>query len=338
MGGMFGTTNYPSLENILSRIPEIEIFRKYLGVHVSEGDKFTNPLRNDNTPTCNFHRKVDGRLRMKDHAGYFAGDCIDLVMTVNNCGYTKALRIIWDDFEAGTVTRVTGLTDAQLLQNSHVSQRAEIKVKRRPWDTNNLRFWSDYFIDLPLLEKFNVYPIEVLWVGPGTFKQNEMYRWDPKDPAYGYDLGNGEWKIYFPMRKHQRFLCNTNKLMGYDQLPLDSKGDVDSEYLVITKSMKDIIVLHMFGIPAVAPHSEGIVIPDLDRILGYFKEVFIFFDNDWPGMRGTIKYAQAGCTPFMIPRAYARDYNIKDVSDYIKFFKYSNTEHYINEITRASGY
>jgi hypothetical protein len=332
MAGKIGTTNYPSLSNILLRIPELDIFRKYLGKMVYEGESFTNPLREDNSPTCNFHRKADGRLRMKDHAGYFAGDCVDLVMVVNRVNYKKALRIIWDDFNAGTVTRVSGLTDAQLLQNSHVSTRAVFSVKRRAWDHDNLKFWSDYFIDQPLLEKFNVAPIEILWIGEGTYVQNETYRWDPNDPAYGYHLGKGEWKIYFPKRKHQRFFCNTNAVMGMNQLNTDSK------FLVITKSLKDIMVLSMFDIPSIAPHSEGIVLHDIDKILNYFTEVFVLFDNDMPGKRGTLKYAHEGCTPLLIPNKLRLDYGIKDISDYIKFFKYTQTNDYINEIRRTQGY
>ena len=63
-------------------------------------------------------------------------------------------------------------------------------------------------------------------------------------------------KIYQPYSKF-KWLSNTSvsDLQGLSQLP--KSGDT----LVITKSLKDVMCLDIWGIPAVAPSSESCVIP-----------------------------------------------------------------------------
>lgn len=319
------TKNYPSKENILARIPEIEIFRRYLGVQVDEKSYFRNPMRQDRRPTCIFIRKADGRLRMKDCAGYFEGDCIDLVMKLNNASYQKAIEIIWKDFKAGTITKLQSTEEVKKMQGYKAYKKTIFNVKIRPWDYENLSYWEEYCLGKITLEKFKVYPIDILWVG-NKFDQNIRYRWDEEDPGYGYYFGDGEWKIYFPKRSSYRFLSNTSKIQGINQL-------INTSYIVITKSLKDVMCLDLFNIPAIAPQSESIVLRDIDQIVKYYKQTYVLFDNDWPGMRSIIKYKYHGAIPLMFPRSYLKDYGIKDFSDYLKKYKVQKAKQLINEIT-----
>ena len=60
------------------------------------------------------------------------------------------------------------------------------------------------------------------------------------------------------------------------------------EYLVITKSLKDVMCLYNYNIPSIAPGSETSFISDnqLSRLKQRFKKIIVFYDNDIPGING----------------------------------------------------
>lgn len=84
-------------EYILSKVKEERIMEHYLGLPVKKG-LFKSPLRADNHATCAFYRNKHGTLIFKDFAGYFHGDCINVVMCIFNCSFYMALQIIANDF------------------------------------------------------------------------------------------------------------------------------------------------------------------------------------------------------------------------------------------------
>lgn len=69
--------------------------------------------------------------------------------------------------------------------------------------------------------------------------------------------------------KRYKFISNwqSSKLQGAKLLPKDG-----NEFLIITKSLKDVMTLHEFGIPAIAPCSENTFITD--KVLNKLKEKF----------------------------------------------------------------
>jgi len=58
------------------------------------------------------------------------------------------------------------------------------------------------------------------------------------------------------------------------------------EYIVITKSLKDVMCLYEFGIPAIAPCSENLFLTEsqYEKIKKKFKRILVLYDNDRPGM------------------------------------------------------
>lgn len=58
------------------------------------------------------------------------------------------------------------------------------------------------------------------------------------------------------------------------------------EYLVLTKSMKDVMVLYELGIPAIAPCSETTFISDSQyrKLKDRFDNLILFYDNDQTGI------------------------------------------------------
>ena len=80
--------------------------------------------------------------------------------------------------------------------------------------------------------------------------------------VFGYYGGIREdierWRIYFPTQKSMRFISNWKsfRIQGDHMLP--KSGEV----IVVTKSMKDVMLFHELGLPAIAPVSETVFLTE----------------------------------------------------------------------------
>ena len=84
-------------EFLLSKNSEETYMATYLGLPVTPG-LHVSPLRNDHKPTASFHRNRKGELMFHDFGTGFHENFIGVVMEIYKCSYSKALRIIAEDF------------------------------------------------------------------------------------------------------------------------------------------------------------------------------------------------------------------------------------------------
>lgn len=249
----------PSLTKdfVLSKISQEQIFEYYLGIKVDTNTLITAPpvLRpSDRTPTCSFYYSDNGKLRFRDWAGYFWGDCFDVVGYVlredskSKRGFGLILDQICRDFRLHKYSDRnidTGSTFDVRDAITKVKKKTFITFKGRMWNQQDAEFWKAGNISSKLLEKARVYPCSYIWVN-----NNLIYNFNPKDPAYAYYFTENDIKIYFPLRKEYRFIGNTSYLQGSDLLVPDEIG-------IITKSYKDVLSMKTFDLQAVAPSSES---------------------------------------------------------------------------------
>ena len=121
------------------------------------------------------------------------------------------------------------------------------------------------------------------------------------------------------------------RLQGAHMLP--KSGD----YVVVTKSMKDVMVFYELGIPAIAPISENCYLTDAqhNKLVKRFKHVVLVYDNDRAGKTNAIKFYRQHPELYVcwLPKSTA-----KDISDfYAKFGKEKTLEiieHAKEEINR----
>jgi hypothetical protein len=313
---------------ILSRVSEEEIFQRYL-ITVQLGEKFCNPLREDKNPTCTFYYDFAGRLIFHDFAGYFHGDCFEVVKYIYNEDFKGALLIIAKDFN---LLDAASLPDAikqkRFINREDLAKRkTEIKVKRRDWADHDKTFWKSFHLNSEILGFYKVSPAQTIWIN-GEVK----YQYNPLDPAYIYYFGEGDYKIYFPLRvREYRFLCNTGKLQGYNQLP--DKG----ELLIITKAYKDVMVYRRLGLWAVAPQAEGHCISQetFEDLHARFPLIYSNLDFDRTGLRTSFKMRDLyGIQPLLLTngRFGTKDYRAKDISDFIRNFGYDATHQLISDV------
>lgn len=275
-----------------------------IDVPVVYGKLFRSPLRDDKNPTCSFY-DTDSGLKMIDYSGDFHGDCFDAVQRLYNCNYNAALMQVCMKFgllEGESMTPVPPSRSPKRTPNPRTEKI--FQIKRREWTLGDKKFWTQFKITRKDLSHFNVRAVDVLWINGEV-----RYQYHHSDPAYAYYFGNGKYKIYFPFRKKYRFLGNGANIQGWDQL------DKSQPKIIITKSLKDVIVLRKMGFNAISPPGEGALIdPNVINKLKD-KDITLLFDNDKPG----IKWAKANSFEYQIPYMYLKiEHGAKDTSDLVK--------------------
>lgn len=280
---------------------------------------FRSTLRDDKNATCSFRERPHG-LYLKDFSGDFYGDCFDVVMRLYECKFMEAMVQVATDF--GIIDGTPAIRKEIPIRDVS-KQKKDFQVIRREWTLGDKEFWSQFHITRKDLKRFSVTPVETLWVDDKV-----QYRYDPSDPAYAYYFGNGDYKIYFPYRKKYRFLSNGPHLQGWREMDLTSKS------VIITKSLKDVIVLYKMGFTAIAPPAEGAYIDPntIEFLVNY--DTTILFDNDKAG----ITWARNNSLKYHLPYFWYNTDEIKDTSDLVKLAGLEEAKQVILDYLKKRNY
>lgn len=322
-----------SQEVLLKYNSEETYMEHYLGIPVKKG-LFKSPLRRDNTPTCSFYRDSCGRLIFKDFRGDFYGNFIEVVKYKYGVSYPKALAIIANDFgiKQNPELKVNKSCIKEYSNNKlEKSEESIIKVKIKDFTEEELDWWRSYGITLNTLKKFFVFSCEIVFLNDQIYSYSSSTSFN-----FGYfypskDNNKQYWRIYYPQNRKYRFISNWNKTMiqGIHMMPKSG------EFLVITKSMKDVMLCYELGIPAIAPNSENLFITDSrwDNIVIKFKHIFLLYDTDLAGVANSkrIKKKFPKIQVLLIPRKY----KAKDITD---LYKKLGTEKMLNLVEEAKKY
>ena len=317
---------------ILSNIKEEEIWSHY-GIPITKG-LFCSKIRNDKNPTCSLYRNKAGRLIMKDFGTNWSGDCFAYVSELFNSSFYETLVIIANDFN---LIKTDIKKNKPKLEYSgekiELNSTAIIQVEIRPFQQYELDWWAKFGISEKTLKKYNVFSCKNVWLNGNIFhleKENQL--------VFGYYGGIKDgielWRVYMPSRfsKRYKFISNwqSSKLQGAKLLPKDG-GD----YLVITKSLKDVMVLYEFGIPAIAPCSENLFVTQntYNKLKSKFKKIFLLYDLDSAGIRASkkIKSDFPDIQVLLLPRTK----RCKDCSDFVKKYGKENFKKLIDLTKRT---
>jgi len=315
---MYSTENVKEFTvlEILKSISEYDIFQYYIGRNFKIGT-ISSPFRKDKNPSFDifYSPNTIRKIMYKDHGTGETGSCFDLVMRLYGVSFGQCLKIIDNDFQLnlnpfdfkmdlskGYIGVTTGVDASKL----HVP--CKIRVCRRKWNTTTDKdFWKPFGISVNTLKLFEVSPVSAVMVN------NRWFRYRKDHPVYCYHFGNYMYKIYQPYSEEYKWLtnCSQSVIQGWTQLP--EKG----EFVVITKSLKDVMVYHTLGISSIAPQAES-VIPNADiieKLSERFTYVISNYDYDRMGMLSSQKMRkQYGIQPIM----FTPEYGSKDASDFVK--------------------
>lgn len=320
---MYSITPDITEDFLLKNLSQEQIMEHYIGLPIKIKKKFSSPFREDKHPSCSLVYK-EGRLVFSDFATNLKGNCFHVVMHKYRLNYYEALEKIAEDFN---LKSPGALSHKIKVEYSHLDEEkkksfepSKIAIKHRGWKKIDKEYWFDRFgLTREILEKFNVIPVDTAWVN-GNIVYND---YGNNDPCYAYRFGKNQYKLYFPLRKHKdprgpRFLHNTNKVQGYRQLP--KNGD----FLIFTKSLKDVMVAYSLGVNAIALVSESIYPPEklIDVIKSRFKYVYSFYDFDYAGICMANHFKRVyNIRPILLSdgtRGTKTDYGAKDLSEYVE--------------------
>jgi 5S rRNA maturation endonuclease (ribonuclease M5) len=156
-------------------------------------------------------------------------------------------------------------------------ERTYLHIQEIPWSDETYEYWEGYGIDIMTLEKYNVKPL----LSGGGMKAI----WEDKyNPMYVYHIGDGI-KIYAPYAdKANKWRSNTRRedVQGWAQM--DNKAN----HVIVTKSLKDVMVLDVLGFNAIAVQSENTMLTlwHMKYLAGMRVDIIVFFDNDAAGKKG----------------------------------------------------
>ena len=290
------------LNDILKELDDYDIYRHYLG-EFTVGKLYNSPFREDDKiPSFAVFRGRNGGLMFKDHGIGLSGNVVTFVKEYKHITRPgdlekELLRILRT--QAPKSTR--GVTREYTSYSS-----ADIGIVRQPFTDTDIDYWNQYNIDTETLKKFQVFSIKYFLcnnIVSGVYKDS--------NPMYAYKIDD-KFKIYRPFNtKYTKWRTNvtTENIQGLKQLPKGQRN-----LLIVTKSLKDVMVLYKMGYDAISPSSETTFLPTkiLDKLKKKYKHILILYDRDRTGMLKARTYSKEyGLDAFFVNKKF----NSKDISD-----------------------
>ena len=313
-----------TIDYLLSKVSEYEIYRYYVGHDFVLGRTFCSPFRKETDPSFSIIVSKSGKLHHLDYGDSSKrGDCIDFVRQLYmGMDYNTALRLVYRDF---------GLLDSQgecrekVIVEVPDKEETLFQVKTKKYNAAELKFWEDYHITLDELKAHNIYAVKKFAI------DKEVIPFGSHEVVFGYFVPELEkWKIYRPYALEKKYKWRTNipptYIHGLDRIINNcEKG-------VITKAKKDEIVLAKFlpNVASVQSENEICISKEhIQLITSTCKLTYLNFDSDDVGVQACKYYNQFGFKWVNCPRGYTTPEG-KMIKDFADLAKYHGLETVIN--------
>lgn len=362
---------------ILSKVSQVTIFSTYLNLSdkivqycIDTGELICSPIRDDIHPTCGFRYDNKGKLKFRDFAGYFWGDCFDIVALImggiynkqydisNREDFVKVLRHItftFKDIFYGQEKDINLINEINTGIVAIKHKKPNIELVVRNWNEYDKEYWGKFGVSLQYLNINFIYPVEQYYINR-KINPEPKYFYNANDPCYGYCLGqdrSGVYniKLYFPNRNKTvtRFITNCNHLEGIYNL-----DKTDYDIIVITKSTKDRVslgaaILRINSLYGGVDKKVGVInIPhetyklrqnEFDWLKGKLSDrgkIVSLMDNDSTGKHEAIWLRNNyQITPLLIPVIYCA----KDFAELVSKHKFDEVVNLIKQtINYISNY
>ena len=175
---------------IFSKVSQITIFSTYTGISVEDiqhcidtGEFISSPFREDTHPSFGFRYDNRNKLKGRDFAGYWWGDCIDAAATVlseivhkqidisiksqflfvlKHIAYTFRNIIYGQDKDENNDYNI-----ARAISNVR-NHKPIIELVTRPWNNLDAKYWGQFGINLNFLNTHFVYPVDQFYINRST--------------------------------------------------------------------------------------------------------------------------------------------------------------------------
>ncbi len=267
---------------IFEKVSQEQIFRYYYPYKFTLNQRCLSCFQKENNPSMIIGTKSNsGDIVFKCFNSPEKGDCINFVMQMFNLDYLDALLKIAEDFglKESSNTKYEQIIK-ELPKTTVIKQKKapDIVVSTRPFNSNELNYWNDYYQDISDLKRENIYVPKKIWINknPIDLKVSELTF------CYYYPE-NDKWKIYKPnASKEKKWFTN----QAFDHVE-DIEKVKNCPKVLISKSKKDKLVLSKalnFSC-LVTTQAEDITCFNQNSItiLNTCKEVYTVYDNDLKG-------------------------------------------------------
>lgn len=311
-----------SLKDILEKLSDYDIYAYYMG-KFQVGKLYNSPLRStDKIPSFAVFPSRNRDLLFKDHGSGQSGNAITFCKLMSGVKTREGLE--------KELLKILKASNPDSIRSRTVqytpSSGCNIGIVRQPFTDADDLYWTQFGITRKTLKLYNVFSIRY-------FLLNNIVRAIYKNdcPMYAYKVNN-HFKIYRPLAPKQtkwRNNMTSSDIQGFNQLNLNK-----TSILIITKSMKDVMVLYEMGYNAISPSSETTFIDDnvVNWCKSTFKHVLLLFDRDKTGVQRTRKFSKKyGLDSFLINKKF----KAKDISDAVKINGFNTIKDWLdNTLTK----
>jgi len=311
---MFKGNSTLDKEQILDVYTEEQLFHYYCSNFKLINVSFLSDSRTESSPSCRI-AYVEGKLKFKDFGDSFpATDVWGYVGRKYSLSYTDTLKRIYTDLIVKPVLNLPNTQGNRVKAKQTqlaVNEKIRIRIKRRYWNNDDYRYWYErYQIPLPMLEEYNIYPISDYWLNTNMLSVH--YAAEKLSYCYTYYYHDDLLlrKIYQPLSKNAKWKSNIDNTVVQGIANIPKFADL----LIITSSMKDILVLKLMGYPSVSPNNEMSWLSDSvwTKFQSRYKQIVLLHNTDAAGIISAARLSYYYNIPFItIPL----DYNKKDPSD-----------------------
>lgn len=318
-----------SMDAILTRISEYDIFRYYMPDHAWKLNQVTySPFRKENNPSFVIGNKL-GHISFIDFADTsLRGDCFNFVQTLFNLRDTsEVLRLIDKDFNLGFTTGVYSDDYKKIVaaykQPEDLGKRYSlIQVSTRKFTHEELEYWNQYHQSIDDLRANNIYSIKSLFLNKSKFPLKET------ELRFGYLYGTS-WKIYRPFAdKKQKWMPNNVPITT-----MDGMEDIKNcKVAFINKSKKDYMVMKKVFPCCCAVQNEGVGCfshENVEYLKANSDEQILSFDSDVTGVANSQQITKLFDFGYCnVPKSYIPE-GIKDWADLAKAHGLQAIEDYL---------
>lgn len=285
-----------------------------------------SPLRSDKHPTAGFYYTGKGKLRFKDFAGHFHGDIYDLVGSQNNLypkdriHFNLILEKIARDHALWYYSNTYRNSPIRKHLDTPKKQYSKIDVKFREWAKADIQYWKKFGADFQTIKEAKIFPADAVWLN-----DNLLYTSTTYDPAYAFWVAKNKWKIYWPSRRTDKFLCNTNLILGLHLVR-------NAKYGLLTQSMK--AVASFLSVAKLTPYYDMLnacalcaesITPsqkELNYLEEHWENRFGLTDFDYAGVKMARKLRKLGFNSLFLTtgKMQSLDFRAKDFADLVSLW------------------
>lgn len=291
----------------------------YLSTKI-DGKLIKSPFRKDEKPTCGFWYGKTGRLYLHDFGIEEFYDAVEIVKRMFNIDYPSAINKILNDYQ-------------KIVQlDSERRNETYVELSWVPQETYH-NYFERYHIPTKWLPEYGIYSAKAIYAN-----QTLWGRGTTNNPIFVYSMPSGRIRIYRPLTKERekKWYGNITAYDVYGLYNLPKEGQT----LIITSSLKDVMVLRLLGYNSIAFSGEGygagkegsdsrkVVTKVIEKLAPRFKHILFFMDNDKAGLEYNAKLSDIYKLPSIaIPNKYP-----KDISDCIAKYGISKASRIMKRI------